>query len=421
MALQINQRGPMTVDGIGQRTQFDPIAPPPRLSMTHGAGFNPLNPANPPQIPITTNLLMIPHATYTVESTVDADGDTANLQSGDFLFSKKDNNSDNVHLHDVMTPFTINRCLREQHNAQCDLLAGIDRDTLRAEIDDAVPVHVIEEEDRDGGSSRKRKRNVEFDVISGLMTTTIFDMAEFSRVMTYLGPIVSPENTRVMNANAHGKIIGHASHTLQAKGDAFVPNWWGEVQPGDNLGFVAMKCNPISLHGDQGLKATKQMRPIQIYPVVNWGRHTLYGRQPGVSTVAYRGSHPMAPGTLTPEELSQTFAERTIDTVSFDPFNFDPAFIDHTLQAVVGPGGVQRLYPIPEVSAGMHYHVGKVHRIHSAVPAVETIKTAFLGPDNGEAVRAQDKIKRENSLTILVTGPEARYTSEDNFRLGGIM
>jgi len=253
------------------------------------------------------------------------------------------------------------------------------------------------------------------------MPSTITTMEDFACFLTYAGVKLTPEMPSVRKANAVGSHIGHASHTLQAGGDAIMPNWWGAVNPGDSIGFVAKRNNPIHLTRTTGLRSVKQMAPIQLYPVVGYGESVLHGRRAGCSTIMYTGQQPYPASYNLKDEMHMTFAERCIDTTSFDPFDYDGAYVDHVMIPAIGPGGKKVLYPTPLIKTGLYFHVGTVHRSQESDPSLDDIKTAFLGPDEGEARRAQHKIAMKHRITVMITGGKRPFLGDNTFQVGGFL
>jgi hypothetical protein len=248
-----------------------------------------------------------------------------------------------------------------------------------------------------------------------MMKSTLVSMQQFSTYMQYLGPTVTPPTPQDPQIARMGKKVGLAQYVLQSKGEADVPNWWGTVLPGDCVGFVAKKWNPMTLGKDVGLDAVKALQPIQIYPIITRNGATFYAAKLGISTVAYEGYDYSNIGDFMDAfTASLPFPLRCVDNESYDPATVDPAYVEHTLVPTHGPDGNKVLYQNREMATGLTFHVGVVAKIIDEAPSVDLIKLAFLGPDEKKSREAKEEIESRHRIMISVTGSKPYGLTSEN-------
>lgn len=323
----------------------------------------------------------------TISAFRDDNGRVDSIQTGEFLFAVKASEStlSSQNIVVVVTLTQLNALLAETHKkAQLrmqKMRMGEHIEPLDVAVDGQQPA----------------RRASDLDVLQRMLTDNPMTPASFSKLVTYLGPVASPESKGAQYADYEGVQGGLRLFVVEHRGDLEVADLW-QAQPGEHIGFVVKKMqDPASFRDVNANNIMEKLKPLQVYPCVASLRKNLtQGRRLARSTLVGEqllSRQDMLDGGITPEELQErmwTSAERCVDWDECTPRTVDASYVDYQVEVLTYPDGSRHLVGNTVLRAGLYLHVGQVRARLGSVPHVDTINSAVLGcvSEDGLADRA---------------------------------
>lgn len=356
-------------------------------------------------------------AKFSISAYRDRDGKVDSIQKGEFLFGvsvdKGDPSTQNIIK--VYSLTQLNEVLAETH-----IRSALEIQKMR--MGSAI---LADDVSADSG----HLRDPELDILQRLLKNNPMTPSRFARLITYLGPVVSPGSQNATYANAAGVDGGLRMFVLEQRGEVETANIWRAAE-GEHVGFIVKKFqNPEAFRNVNANNVMEKLQPLQVYPCIsNLRRGLTHGRRLARSTLAGEqilSRQDMLDGGITLEDLRErlwTSGERAVDWQERDPRTVDGMYVDYKVEALVYPDGTKQLVGNTELCAGLYIHVGQIRKRLGPCPYVEQINDAVLGntavlpqgtPEQMSAWATYIGLLNNNRVTVQIHGTHEHVYTPD--------
>ncbi len=281
----------------------------------------------------------------------------------------------------------------------------------------------------DETANQPDQRDPSLDVLQRMLKNNPLTPANFSKFVTYLGPVVSPGTQNAEYANVAGRDAGLRMFMIEQRGEVETANIW-RAGVGEHVGFIVKKFqDPALFRNVNANNIMEKLQPLQIYPCISSLRRGLtYGRRLARSTMSgehFLSRQDMIDGGITVEELQEnmwTSGERAVDWSERDPRTVDGMYVDYKVEALVYPDGSRQLVGNTELCAGLYIHVGQVRKRLGQCPYPEQVNDAILAntavathgtPDQMSAWAQYINLLNNYRVTLQVQGDHPHTYAPD--------